>query len=57
MVPSLASDGQINEFECNFDLQKNKQWFKDTMMIYIDTFRGTSGSDNYQIDTAVNTMS
>lgn len=25
MVPSLASDGQVNEFECNFDLQKNKQ--------------------------------
>ena len=24
MVPSLASDGQVNEFECNFDLQKNK---------------------------------
>ena len=26
MVLSLASDGQVNEFECNFDLQKNKQW-------------------------------
>lgn len=25
MVLSLASDGQVNEFECNFDLQKNKQ--------------------------------
>jgi hypothetical protein len=25
MVPSLASDGQVNEFECNFDLQKKKK--------------------------------